>query len=174
MGRTLAGLASALLLAALVAGGAAQSGTAKGASADPRRAFLARGADAVKGLPFFPTNAIPALSGVYRLGGGPPGGAAPKDGEVSVWYTREPLILKSSWKRIEFAGFDAFALARPRGNVLVLKGASYHLFFELPAGAATDDPGRRAFVKAFERKFSVFFENAASDTELSFPAYVDY
>jgi hypothetical protein len=32
----------------------------------------------------------------------------------------------------------------------------------------------RAFIPAFARKFLAFFNNAASEAELSFPAFVEY
>ena len=167
-------------LAALAQGAAAQ-GTA------PRRAVLLRGADAVKGLPFFPPNAIAALTGAYvparpASAGGPAraggvaqsGGAEPPAPETAVWFSREVIVLSTAWKRVDsgVAGFpdeSAYALARGSLTVLALKSAKYTLFFEL-----SDEGGGREFARAFDRKFRSFFDNAASDAELSFPAYVDY
>jgi hypothetical protein len=158
-----------LALAAAGPGAAAQQAAApQGAgsqASSAQRALLVRGADPVKGLPFFPPNAIPALEGAYSLGGGA------KGPELAVWYTRESLILGGAWKRAEVGGLPAFVLARSEGNVVVLRSAQYYLFFELPSGG---DSRWRAFIPAFDRKFLVFFENAASDAELSFPAYIDY
>jgi hypothetical protein len=175
--------AAALLAFALL--GAAASG-AEGAA--PRRALLLRGADAVIGLPFFLPNAIAALSGAYALDSPASSGAsspASKAGsEVAVWYTREPLVFAPEWKRVEqgaagtTGGVVAHSLARADGAVLAVKTGKYALFFELPAGGpapgASGDSRFAAFAKAFEEKFQAFFVDAASDAELSFPAYVDY
>jgi hypothetical protein len=155
----------ALAALALAQDKAASSGGAS-AAASPRRAILVRGASSVKGLPFFPPNAMAALSGAYR-----PQGAADAADEVSVWYTREAVVLGGAWKRAALAGYAAFSLERPRGPVLALRTPSYSLFFELPAAL---DSGERAFITAFDRKFPAFFENAATAAELSFPAYVEY
>jgi hypothetical protein len=156
-------------LAALAARGSAQDKAATDSSA--QRAFLVRGAEPVKGLPFFAPNALPALSGAYSLRADAPRGA-----ELPVWYTRASLVLGSSWKRAEGFGPSALLLARPQGRVLVLRAERYYLFFELPAqgGTVRDEQGRQAFIRAFERKFGAFFDNAPTDAELSFPAYVDY
>jgi hypothetical protein len=158
------------------------AGAALGAqNGDPavRRAMLVRGADSVKGLPFFPPNAIAALAGAYSLAGpASPGSAAlpPGKGGAAVWYSRESLVFGPAWKRADASlgaspGEAAYSLARDSGLVLALKVGKYALFFELPPG---DDARSRSFVQAFDRKFRVFFESAASDAELSFPAYVDY
>jgi hypothetical protein len=152
---------------------------AQGGDPAARRAMLVRGADSVKGLPFFPPNAIAALAGAYSLSGpASPGAAAepPGKGEAAVWYSRESLVFGLAWKRADASlgassGEAAYSLARDSGLVLALKVGKYALFFELPPG---DDARSRAFVQAFDRKFRVFFESAASDAELSFPAYVDY
>lgn len=142
---------------------------APGAAQTAQRIFLVRGADAVRGLPFFPPNAIHALVGVYSIGGA----TSAKATETKVWYTRESLVLGASWKRADFPGYDAFVLTRPQGSVLVVRTSAFHLFFEAPTGTSTSDPGLRSFAKAFDRKFTVFFENVPTDAELSFPAYVE-
>jgi len=163
---------------------AAASGTAVAA---PRRAVLLRGADAVKGLPFFAPNAIAALSGLYTLekpaaadasdsgAGAAPGKAAPGPAaQVAVWYSRESIVFAPTWKRADSRGVGAYAdaaysLERGEGTVLALKSEGYTLFFEM-----TGDPRATDFARAFSGKFPIFFRNAASDAELSFPAFVDY
>ena len=171
--RTRTALTAVLVLFALAAQGTAPAQAAKLSAPNARQAFLVRGADAVKGLPFFPPNAIAALAGAYRPDAGE-GRAADRSAEIAVWYTNEALVLGSPWKRADFPGRDAFVLGRPQGPVIVLKGTSYYLLFELPAGAAPDDPRHRAFIQAFDRKFQVLAGNAATQSDLSFPAYVDY
>jgi hypothetical protein len=140
--------------------------TAAAQSAPQRRAILVTGASPEKGLPFFAANAIPCLEGSYRASAS--GGT--EGPELRVWFTREATVLNKAWKRSELSGGAVWALDRTTGLVLFVKAQAYSLFFELPA----DSPAWRAFIPAFERKFAVFFENAATDAELSFPAYVDY
>lgn len=166
--RTRAGLAAVLVLAAA-------AGAQEGQASSAQRALLVRGAASVRGLPFFPPNALTALAGAYSLAApAATGSAAPS--EAAVWYTREALVLGGEWKKTDLGGTSAFTLARPTGRLLVVKTPRYYLFFELPqrGGQGTADPRDLAFVRAFDRKFQVFFENAATDAELSFPAYVDY
>jgi hypothetical protein len=137
------------------------------------RAVLIRGADSVKGMPFFPPNAITALYGIYSLGGSVSsldGAPAPGEPQAAVWFTREAVVLGGAWSRIDVGSVAAYSRAEASGTVLSLKGAQYYLFFELPVYG----PAEEAFILAFERKFLVFFDNAATDAELSFPAYVDY
>lgn len=137
--------------------------------------MLVSGADSVRGLPFFSPNAIAALTGVYAVGGAPiaaapMASAATGAPRITLWYTREAVVLGSAWKRLDLGGSALYSLPRDSGTALCLKSARYALFFELPV----DDAANRAFVLAFNRKFLVFFENAPTDAELSFPAYVDY
>jgi len=158
----------------------AAGGAVPAAGAAPRRAILLRGADSVRGLPFFPPNAISALSGAYvpSVPAQPAvpdaAGVAPAPTETAVWYSREALVFSPAWKRVDMgaAGFPdeaAYALSRGSVTVLALKAGKYTLFFEL-----ADYAGGREFAWALDRKFRSFFDNAASDAELSFPAYVDY
>jgi hypothetical protein len=174
LGRTILALAACALLEPA----ASAQGTTAQVAAPARRAILLRGADAAKGLPFFPPNAIAALSGAYvadrPASPGASSAAASGAPETAVWYSRETLVFSSAWKRVDLgaAGFpDEAAYSLPRGafTVLALKAAKYTLFFEL-----SDDPGGREFARAFDRKFRSFFDNAAGDAELSFPAFVDY
>ena len=176
--RTRACLVSVIALL-VVAGVGSQT-----SSSFARRALLVRGADSVRGLPFFSTNALAALSGAYSLDGPAANGGAKLSAavpEAAVWYTREALVFGGAWKREDLGGTAVLVLSRPGASVIALKASRYCLFFEFPSatGSVTTDRGaadarRRAFIKAFDRKFLAFFENAAADAELSFPAYVDY
>ena len=146
------------------------------AAAAPRRAILVRGADPVKGLPFFAPNAIVALVGAYDLAedGADAAGSAASSGAVAVWYSRETVVFSSAWKRADPREASAYATAaytleRDSLPILALQSEGYVLFFEL-----SGDPRGTAFVRAFTAKFAIFFRNAPSDAELSFPAYVDY
>jgi hypothetical protein len=163
----------AVLLSAIVALAAAEASSQ--AQVTQRRAFLASGADPVKGLPFFPPNALRALEGSYELGGlaSPNAPAsAPAQDRAQVWYTREAIVLGGSWRRTDLgAGFPSYALSRPQGPVYCVEASGYFLFLEPPEAAPA---AWSAFAAAFARKFQAFFQGAASDAELSFPAFVDY
>jgi hypothetical protein len=131
----------------------------KEASASPAR--LLRGPEAVHGLPFFGPNALPALRGEYGLG----------RTVLKVWSCRERLVFGSSWKPVEAdsrPGLRAWRQDGERGPVLALVSAGYALFFELPE----EGQAFHRFALAMESRFQVFFENAGSDAELSFPAFV--
>jgi hypothetical protein len=166
--RRFAALSAALALCLAVPIAAAPAASA-------RRALLVSGADAVKGLPFFQPNAIAALTGAYALASVPSGASTLGAERVGLWYTREAIVLDASWKRVDLDGRTAYSLSRGAGSVLCYKEGRFSLFFELgPAAAPGVEAERRAFIKAFLKKFLAFFDNAASDAELSFPAYVDY
>jgi hypothetical protein len=170
---------------ALVAFALALAAAAFTTAAAPRRAVLLRGADTVKGLPFFAPNAIVALSGLYALDKSAPtaspDGSDPGAGiargpaaQVAVWFSREGIVFAPAWKRVDSRAFGsysdvAYSLESGGGTVLALKSEGYTLFFELGG-----DPRAADFARAFAGKFPIFFRNAASDAELSFPAYVDY
>jgi hypothetical protein len=162
----------------------------------PALGVLVRGPDALRGLPFFSANAIPALRVEYIL---VPAGSVPIDaaGAVSpgrvdpiirVWCSREPLVLGPAWKPIALGARRALLLAgtdpEPSGAevsrsvpsnlavpaVLALPSARYTLVFELPE----DNQVFRSFAVALDGRFALFFENAPSDAELSFPAFVAF
>ena len=117
----------------------------------------------MRGLPFFGPNAIPALSGLYDVDGR----------ELRVWSCRETLWLSPEWKPLP-SGLDtvskAFLLQKGPGAILALVAKDYRLFVELPEDSAI----LRRFAASLDRRFLVFFQNAKSDAELSFPAYVDF
>jgi hypothetical protein len=170
-------LAAAAILIPMAA--AAAAGTAQPVSRAPA-AVLLKGTISARGLPFFAPNAIGVLYGEYLLGAAArdaasavaagEGSAMDKDRRVSVWYTRESVVLSSAWKPVSPADAGPRVLARPEGPVLYLKGEGYALFLELRADTAE----ARSFAQALNRKFSVFFRNASSDAELSFPSVVEY
>ena len=180
--RTLAGTvphgARILILAVALAGLARPAlSAASPASGTPARAILAKGPDASRGLPFFSANAIPSLRVEYLI---VPAGAIPAnaaeavapgraDPVVRVWYTRERLVLGATWKVVELGGRRARLLERVEGPVIALISERYALLFELPA----DSPSLRGFATTLERRFAIFFDNAPTDAELSFPAIVD-
>jgi|GEM_PF-1439324 len=179
MGRrsVLLALAATLLIATV----APASPQATKARPEAPSAVLLRGTFSVRGLPFFGPNAIGALHGEYLLGTRASDAASAvaaaandpakyEDRRVSAWYTKERVVLSTGWKASASAGPGAFVLARPEGPVLFLKGEGYSLFLELRA----ETPETKAFAQALNRKFGVFFRNAASDAELSFPALVEY
>jgi hypothetical protein len=133
------------------------------AAAPVSPARLLRGPDAVRGLPFFGPNAIAALRGEYDLG----------VGHALVWSCRGAVVLGAAWKAAQAeAGSSSrpFLLAGAERTVFALVADRYVLFVELPA----DLPATRRFAFALDRDFHTFFENAPTDAELSFPAFVEY
>jgi hypothetical protein len=176
-GRVLRITAALLLLACSVSVSAQAAKTAK----DAPSAVLIKGTISARGLPFFGPNAIGALYGEYLLGAGAQdaasavsaageGSAKYEDRLVSAWYTRDHVVLSSAWKGSTAAGAGARVLARPEGPVLFLEGEGYSLFLEIGAESAST----LSFARALNRKFVVFFRNASSDAELSFPSTVEY
>jgi len=170
----LAGAASPSRFAALSA-----QGLGSPPAASSFRAVLTRGPDALRGLPFFAPNAIPSLRVEYLIiaaDSSPEDAASAVDPAraeplVRVWFTREAVVLGRDWKETRSGGRQAWSLARAEGlPVLALLHERYALFLELPQ----DDARMRAFAAALERRFSVFFENAPSDADLSLPAFVEF
>jgi hypothetical protein len=156
---------------------------AAGNPAVKKTAVLLRGTYPLRGLPFFGPNAIQSLYGEYHLGIEARDAAAAaraviedeekhKASRVAVWYTREPLVISAEdWKPTASSALRVLAQPdRPSGSVLFVKGGGYSLFFE----CNTDNAELRSFALALNRKFAVFFNNASSDAELSFPALVEY
>jgi hypothetical protein len=156
---------------------------AAGNPAVKKTAVLLRGTYPLRGLPFFGPNAIQSLYGEYHLGIEARDAAAAlkaasdelgqgNPNRINVWYTREQVVLSSEWKSTVAPGMRI--LSRPEGRpgieVLFVKGEGYSLFFE----CNTDNAELRSFALALNRKFAVFFNNASSDAELSFPALVEY
>lgn len=152
---------------------------AAGNPAVKKTAVLLRGTYPLRGLPFFGPNAIQSLYGEYHLGIEARDAAAAlkaasdelgksNPNRINVWYTREQVVLSSEWKSTAAPGVRI--LSRPEAEVLFVKGEGYSLFLECKAAGSEI----RAFALALNRKFSVFFGKASSDTELSFPALVEY
>jgi hypothetical protein len=134
---------------------------AEPAIASPAR--LQSGPEQVRGLPFFSPNAIPALVGEYSLG----------EARAKVLCTREALVFGPEWRRVSpdpGPGLTGFLVQGQEGVVLALLSPKYCLFVELPA----DKPALRRFASALESRFSTFFDKAATDAELSFPAWVEF
>jgi hypothetical protein len=106
---------------------------------------------------------LPALRGEFGLG----------PAIVPVWSCREKLVLGAAWRPVATdsgARLKARLLDRPQGPVLAFVTEGYVLFFELPQ----DIPAYHRFALSLESRFQVFFQNAVSDAELSFPAFVDF
>lgn len=145
------------------AGGLGQAGSSGATEPVRSPARLLSGPAALRGLPFFAPNAIRVLRGEYDLG----------PFRLAVWYTRETLVFGESWK-VQPSGRGGAAkswlLERSTGPVLAIAGPGYSLFVEFPL----DSPSLRRFALALDERFRVFFLNAPTDAELSFPAFVEY
>jgi hypothetical protein len=137
----------------------------------PGRAVLVEGSAPVKGLPGFGRNALSALYGKYAY----PQGSDVPPLEVSVWFTREILVMPATWGkgacRTVPPGFSMLA-APPEadGSVLwSLAGIEYTLFVRIPAGMA--DPC--AFIAVFADRFSFFYRYTTRPEDVSFPAILE-
>jgi hypothetical protein len=180
-GRAFAAAIAILLVAGRMPVPAQSAPAAAAKAAAAPAAILLKGAIAERGLPFFGPNAIRALYGEYLLGEraqdaasavGAAESAPGKDDPrlVRLWYTRESVVLSSAWKASSAYGAGSRVLDRPEGPAVHLKGEGYSLFLEL----RSESPEARSFAPALNRKFAVFFRNASSDAELSFPSTVEY
>lgn len=165
-GACLAACALILSLPAL-----AQAGTSgpsgRDAPAKARTARLESGPEAVRGLPFFPPNAIVALAGRYSVGAD----------AARVYSCRAEVFLGPEWSPLPpadasglGAGLRCFVRGRDSAPVLAIRAERYTLFVGLPRYA----PEFLRFSFALAGKFSPFFSNAATDAELSFPAFIDF
>jgi len=133
-------LAGLLLLAPVLLGAQASGAAPRSrAAAQPAfRAVLVRGAEAVKGLPGFGTNALPGLYGEYRIDL-----PAPRPGSVRVWMSAEWLYLApADWAAARIGGRDAYEF----------RGAS-----PFPAAG---DPGGEGRLVVFERPFAASGQGA--------------
>lgn len=136
-------------------------------AAKPRTARLESGPEAVKGLPFFSPNAIAALRGRYSVGAE----------SAQVYSCRAEVFLGPEWSPLTApdssglgSGLRCFVRDREAAPVLAIRAARYTLFIGLPRYA----PELLIFSFALAEKFSPFFSNAATDAELSFPAFIDF
>ena len=92
---------------------------------------------------------------------------------IPVWYTREALQFNAAWREqatLAVPGSRARVLAEGGRFVVAWKYPLYAIIVALPSDTAES----RRFATAFLLRFLYFFENAATDAELSFPASVDY
>jgi len=151
------------------------------------RALLVRGSASVKGLPNFGRNALPALYGEYRLIGR-------DDAEgPRVWMTSEALYLSTEdWAPERLAGRASYAARKPAspespGARLFLfdrpfasegQGAAprvWTVLMELPAyGDSEAAAVYERFVPVFLDRLSYFLANARSQTDVSFPAVLEW
>ncbi|MGO8692790.1 MAG: hypothetical protein ACLQMF_03865 [Rectinemataceae bacterium] len=148
---------------------------------EPGRAMLIRGPLVFHGLPFFAPNALPGLEGEYSLVSGTAepavqgsSGGAPAERvlQLRIWYTREPLYFGTDWIRGTMGRYAIYTSKRDATGAVVIAFAAdrYELLVELPS----DDAELRRFAAALEDRFALFFADAATDADLSFPAYVDF
>jgi len=152
-------------------------------SLTPGRALLVDGSRLVKGLPGFGRNALPALAGMYAY---IPAGQKTIQGEpdtilqVSVWFTREPLVYSAEWTTPAGglkpcptlpAGISLLGTFKPdEGTTLwALGAAGYTLFVGVPAALA--NPCR--FVSVLAERFLFFQRYAERPEDTSFPAILD-
>jgi len=144
--------------------GAQGAATPPGLAATAGQALLVRGPERVAGLPFFSPNAISALRGEYLLG---------KD-RLEFWFTREALVFSPPWKEdpalAPALARGARSLRSPLGFVVAWSYPRYTLILAFPLESSFN----KGFAEALSRRFGFFFDNAADDAGLSFPALVEF
>ena len=184
-------LAGLLLLAPVLLGA-----QASGAAPRPRaagqpafRAVLVRGAEAVKGLPGFGTNALPGLYGEYRIDL-----PAPRPGSLRVWMSAEWLYLApADWAAARVGGRDAYEFrgAAPFTGAGDPGGEGRLVLFDRPFAAAGQGADPRAwyvltwipsgadrteidlFIDLFLDRLAYFLGVARSPSDASFPAVLE-
>ncbi|HSV55578.1 MAG TPA: hypothetical protein VLH39_00530 [Magnetospirillaceae bacterium] len=132
------------------------------------RAVLVRGTIPVRGVPFLPVNAIPALYGEYRWG----------QAEVRVWVVREELFLPREWSEIPVrapAGVSARGYARPAdpsdGGWRAFAVRTPELWIVVGFPEAVRET--RFFLEVLVGRILFFFDRAGSFTDLSLPAVLE-
>ena len=163
-------------LAVVLALAAAQTAGAQATRARPadspallerETALLERGPLTVKGIPFLPSNVLPAYWAEYRVAGDP----------AEVWYTRQPLVLPAAWPKLRCGAFSLLLVPVDAGLVVCFAGPlqegepAVYLFFSYASGEPASWCG---WVEAFLQRFRYLLAFAASGTEVPFPAVLEY
>lgn len=143
------------------------------AALKPGGAVLVHGSTAVKGLPGFGQNALPALWGEYAY--------LPKDSasgdalHIPVWFTRERLLYPETWTVPACgtlpAGISALrAPAEADGSSLwILRADGYTILANMPS--SLPEPCR--FASVLTERFLFFQRYAERPEDASFPAILD-
>jgi hypothetical protein len=93
---------------------------------------------------------------------------------VSVWFTREPVVMDETWGPFSCpglsVGFTLFLSDTAGEGQLVLASstAGYRLVISFPSGFGS--PCR--FIPVFIERFMFFMRNAAREEDLSLPAFL--
>ena len=134
----------------------------------PTRAVLVRGTLAVRGVPHFPANALPALYGEYRWESLP----------IRVWVIRDELFITAEWTETSIRtpsgavvkGHSMQAVSgEAQVSVFALREPSYWIVAELPSGGR--DP--RPFLGVLAARLAYFASQAKAYSDLSLPAVLD-
>lgn len=170
-------LASGLLCAQSSIG--APKPRAGGAGQPAFRAVLVRGAEAVKGLPGFGTNALPGLAGEYRIDL-----PSPRTGSFRVWMSAEWLYFApADWVRTRVGGKDAYESRGAEAGRLVVfdrpftlagQGAdprSWSVLVIIPTGADAGETD--LFVDLLLGRLAYFLGVARAPSDASFPAVLE-
>jgi hypothetical protein len=129
------------------------------------RAVLVSGPLPAAGIPWFPPNALPAITGRYRLG---------KE-TIGVFFTREILYFTPEWLA------NSYDDLKVRERVMPLPGAGERMVaawrdekgFIILLDFPRESDWKAAFIRIFRTRFSFFLQSIKSDDELSFPAILD-
>jgi hypothetical protein len=151
------------------------------AAAQERTAFLVRGNGWSTGFPGIGANAFPVFFGDYRL----EGAALPADGvSFSVYICREFLVLDERlWRpRPELTGFGAVQRVEA-DTLLVAFGVPpdqrWTVLFRFAEGEISDAGGLDStvvnrLIRTWTNKFLYYYSLAKTDSDLSFPAVLNF
>jgi hypothetical protein len=135
-----------------------------------RRMILEKGNYRTTGIPGFGENALPALSGAYRIT------PSPNEAGFTVWLCRETLYydgwdiragIWSDFRVMEKYGRDALLLAVPFNE-------TWTGVFSFPgdSGLSRNDIDR--IIGIYRSRFLYFFAMAHSNSDISLPAEADF
>jgi hypothetical protein len=185
------GAARAAGLGLVLLCGASSAAVGQAAGALGLEAILQRGPNPVRSLPYFPPNALKGFRGEYRMSGqggegnaeaekaraGAPASPAkpagtPADGRILVYFTREPLVLPSSWRPAGCPGQRLLRVPTEEGFAVCHAEAGeggYFLFFQFESEAFPWCP----WIEAFLQRFRYLLPFAKDDSEIPFPAVLE-
>jgi hypothetical protein len=133
-----------------------------GAEQRPARAFLLRGPQAVKEIPFLPPNLLPAFQADYSLG----------DEQVSVLFSAEALVLPREWRSLRCGALRLAEVPVDSGFTVCLAeaaGEPMFLFFSFPQPAGEWCP----FITVFRERFLYLRGFRSGEDEVPFPAVLE-
>ena len=123
----------------------------------PELALLIKGPVLTSGIPFLSPNGLAAYTGKYRMG----------DDEITVFFTREDIVIPENWKPRECSGADVLAFPFREGSGYLLRSNSNWVVFVYFEGP---EEYHCLFLRTFYNRLNYFQQ--ISDV-FSFPAVLE-